>query len=55
VVSPIQSESLYEHTRVLTTTEKLHYKMQDGEHNYAFWNTSGIEGLMLLMQEIPIP
>jgi hypothetical protein len=29
--------------------------MQDGEHNYAFWNTSGIEGLMLLMQEIPIP
>lgn len=55
VVSPIQSESLYEHTRVLTTTEKLHYKMQDGEHNYEFWNNSGIEGLMLLMREIPIP
>ena len=55
VVLPIQSESLYEHTRVLTTNEKLHFKMQNGEHNYEFWNTSGVEGLMLLTREISNP
>lgn len=55
VVSPIQSDLLYEHIRVLTTTEKLHFKMQNGEHNYEYWNTSGIEALMLLMQEKSTP
>ena len=55
VVSPVQSESLYEHTRVLTTTETLHYRPQNGGHNYDFWNTSGLEALMLLKRAVSKP